>query len=194
VGQICQDLVGVIVKNARTHGDFEKSVVSVGAGLLFAAPVFATFCTPQGLAPQFKERRTPIGGHKNDIATPSTVTAVGTSKGHVFFTSKRSTALAPITTGYGDTCFINESHNLPPQLCRAEMGCLCLRLGDYTDQSPVVPLVVPNMSIDCSEDGPITAHAHTITRMKTGSELTDDDVSSLDELSITALQSPILGV
>jgi hypothetical protein len=76
----------------------------------------------------------------------------------------------------------------------AGKGLLCLRLGHYTDQSPVVSLVVPNVSIDSGKDGPITTNAYTITGVKPGSELSDDDVASLDELPVSALHSPILRI
>ena len=73
-------------------------------------------------------------------------------------------------------------------------NALGLRLGDHAYQSTVVPLVVANVTIDRGKDGPVAAHTDTVTGVETGSELANDDVAGLDELSVAALHSPILGV
>jgi len=73
-------------------------------------------------------------------------------------------------------------------------GPLSLGLGDDTDQTTVVALVVANVTINCGKDRPIATYAYAITGVETGAQLANDDVARFHELSITTLHAPILGV
>jgi hypothetical protein len=48
------------------------------------------------------------------------------------------------------------------------------------------------MSVDCGEDRPVASDAYALSWVKTGSELANNDVASLDQLSITALYASVL--
>jgi hypothetical protein len=80
-------------------------------------------------------------------------------------------------------------YSVPPQVDARLRLRFC---GDDTDQSAIVTAVVPHMTVDGGEDGPVTTDANAIAWMKLGSKLTNNDVPGGDELTVSALHTTIL--
>ena len=99
LGQIRQYLVGLFVEHTGPYGDLNGHGLSTLAVLLLASAVLAALGTPNGLALELQQCRAAVGGQHDDVTTATTISAIRTAEGDVFFAPKRTTPVAPSTAG-----------------------------------------------------------------------------------------------
>src|SRR3989338_6964294 len=105
-----QEVVGLVVDKG-SHGDFYDEILAGDPVQLFALAV----STPGGLevaTVSVVQEGEEIGiGLDDDVSAPSSIPAIRSSTGDVFFPPKGTTALAPIAGLDVDSCLINKFHN-----------------------------------------------------------------------------------
>jgi hypothetical protein len=132
-----------------------------------------------------------MSGHKNDVAATSTVATIRSTECIKLFTQKATAAVAAGSAYYKYLCFVYETHTESYSVAGGRSLGLCL-CCHHADEPTVVASVIPNVSIDGCEDGPVPAYTDAIAWVKFGSELTNNDVSCCHELAIASLNATVL--
>lgn len=81
----------------RSHGDTHQQVFPTGSALEFPPAVLALAGPQLGLIVEIKERRKILIRKKKDVPPLSSVTAVGTALGDVFFPAETHAAVSTVS-------------------------------------------------------------------------------------------------
>ena len=108
VGEVVDELAGVVVVEDGADGDFEDGVLAGGAGHVGAEAVAAALGLPLGVEAEVDEGVVGERGAHEDVAAVAAVAAGGTAAGNEFFAAEGHAAIAAVAGLDADSCFIDE--------------------------------------------------------------------------------------
>jgi hypothetical protein len=142
----------------------------------------------------------------DDIPTRATVTSVGTAARHELLPAKANAAPAAVAGDNPNFDFVNEFHasasaaiiTVSAGKKKAPNGAFfkAFRCGSLRDDvnpfSFSIEPVIKNHAIDLSKQGVVPAHAHILSRVNTGPQLSNDYIAGGDRLPAKDLDAATL--
>ncbi len=128
VGEVVDELAGLVVVEKSADGDFEGGVFAGLTGAVGAEAVAAALGFVLGVEAEVDEGVVAEGGGHEDVAAVAAVAAGGAALGDEFFAAEGHAAVAAVAGLDADSCFINE-HAVSSVL--ACMGHTADSVGDW---------------------------------------------------------------
>ena len=120
MGEVVDELAGVVVVEQGADGDVEDGVLAGVAGHVGAHAVLAALGLPFGVEAEVDEGVVHAGGAHEDVAAVAAVAAGGTAAGDEFFAAEGHAAVAAVAGLDADSCFIDEHAFFAPRISLAE--------------------------------------------------------------------------
>src|SRR5258708_7610151 len=117
VGEVVDELAGVVVVEEGAYGDFEGGVLAGLAGAVGAEAVAAALGLVLGVEAEVDEGVVAEGGGHEDVAAVAAVAAGGTALGDKFFAPEGHAAVATVTGFDTNSCLINKHAISSVQAC-----------------------------------------------------------------------------
>ena len=108
LGEVVDELAGLVVVEEGADGDVEGGVFAGGAGHVGAEAVAAAIGLVLGVETEVDEGVVAEGGGHEDVAAVAAVAAGGASAGDELFSTEGHAAIAAVAGFYADFCFIDE--------------------------------------------------------------------------------------
>jgi hypothetical protein len=132
VGEVVDELAGVVVVEEGADGNFEGGGFAGLAGAVGAEAVAAALGLVLGVEAEVDEGVVAEGGGHEDVAAMATVASRWASLGNKFFAAEGHAAVAAVSGFDPDSCFINKHAISSVQAC-AEVARLLILLWDGDD-------------------------------------------------------------
>jgi hypothetical protein len=127
MGEVVDELAGVVVVEEGADGDFEGGVLAGLAGAVGAEAVASALGFVLGVEAEVDEGVVAEGGGHEDVAAVTAIAAGGASLGNKFFAAEGHAAVAAVSGFDPDSCFINKHAISSVQAC-AEVARLLILL------------------------------------------------------------------